>query len=81
MEIESYIRQAGKVDKWVVQFRAPCLVQWKFNLPWVRALHHFPLFASACHQVCTGLHINVKTSSGQPRIEPSLNLATIQAAS
>ncbi|CAL8461986.1 g1517 [Coccomyxa elongata] len=34
MEVESWVRQAGKVDKWVVQFIAPCLIQWKFTVPW-----------------------------------------------
>ncbi|KAK9908986.1 hypothetical protein WJX75_005595 [Coccomyxa subellipsoidea] len=33
-EVESWVRQAGKVDKWSVQFIAPCLIQWTFTLPW-----------------------------------------------
>ncbi|EIE25057.1 hypothetical protein COCSUDRAFT_65076 [Coccomyxa subellipsoidea C-169] len=34
MEVETWVRQARKVDKWGVQFIAPCLIQWKFRLPW-----------------------------------------------
>ena len=43
LEVESWVRQAGKVDKWIVQFIAPCLVQWKFILPWVRPSNLHPL--------------------------------------
>jgi hypothetical protein len=34
-QVESFVRRAGKVDKWTVKFIAPCLIQWTFNLPWV----------------------------------------------
>lgn len=51
MEVESWVRQAGKVDKWIVQFIAPCLIQWKFSVPWVRLkiLHPFSFAHAAAH--------------------------------
>ena len=52
MEVESWVRQAGKVDKWIVQFFAPCLVQWKFSLPWVSPAFFLPHSVSCC--TCIG---------------------------
>ena len=58
MCVESFILRAGKVQPWMVQFAAPCRIQWIFPLPWVSNFfgHLLPINAPRLALAIPGIH-------------------------